>query len=60
MSDVRQPGETPAAGGKKPRERHDRERRQHPDRAKNAPQPTHSGKTMHHPAFRIGEIKHGK
>ena len=30
------------------------------DRSKGAPPPTRSGKTMHHPAFRIGEIKHGK
>jgi hypothetical protein len=25
-----------------------------------APPPTKNGKTMHHPATRIGEIKHGK
>jgi hypothetical protein len=25
-----------------------------------APRTTWSGKTMHHPAFRVGEIKHGK
>jgi len=31
-----------------------------PDRSKGAPPPTRSGKTLHHPAFRIGEIKRGK
>jgi hypothetical protein len=49
-----------AGGGKK--RRHGAERQGWPavDQVKHAPRPTWSGKTMHHPAFRIGEIKHGK
>ena len=61
MSDERQPGGTLPAAGKKHR-RHQRDRSEWPgiDRPGKVPPPTHSGKTMHHPAFRIGEIKHGK
>ncbi len=61
MSDERRPYETPPAGGKRPHGHHDdRGAWPHPDRSGKAPAPVHSGKTMHHPAFRIGEIKHGK
>jgi len=61
MSDERQPNATPPAGGKKPHRHHDdRSEWPRPDRSGKGPPPTHSGKTMHHPAFRIGEIKHGK
>jgi hypothetical protein len=46
--------------GKK-RHRHDADRSAWaPTRAKNSPRPAWKGKTMHHPAFRIGEIKHGR
>lgn len=31
-----------------------------PDRLKGAPPATWSGKTLHHPAFRVGEVKRGK
>jgi hypothetical protein len=61
MSDDRQPGDTAPAGGKKSHRHHtDRSGWPPPDHVKGGPQPTRSGKTMHHPAFRIGEIKHGK
>jgi hypothetical protein len=38
---------------------HRHERRQDPRRSAQPPR-TWTGKTMHHPATRIGEIKHGK
>ncbi len=61
MSDDRQPRGTAPAGGKKPRSHHDgRGEWSHADRSRQSPPPTRSGKTLHHPAFRIGEIKHGK
>jgi hypothetical protein len=44
--------------GSSKRERHQHERRQDPH---GAPAPrSWTSKTMHHPATRIGEIKHGK
>jgi hypothetical protein len=61
MSDEPRTDRTPPAGETKPHRHHDdRGPWPRPDRAKNAPPPTRSGKTLHHPAFRIGEIKHGK
>jgi hypothetical protein len=39
--------------------RHPRERRQDPRAATQAPR-AWTGKTMHHPATRVGEIKHGR
>ena len=61
MSDDSHVHGTPAGGGKK-RHRRGAERSgwPSPEQVKGAPTPTWSGKTMHHPAFRIGEIKHGK
>ena len=46
--------------GAKPRDhRHDHGGRHAPTTTKNPP-PGWNNKTMHHPATRIGEIKHGK
>jgi hypothetical protein len=54
-------GQTTPAKGAKTRHQHGAERTgwPAPDQAKGGP-PPRSGKTMHHPAFRIGEVKHGK
>lgn len=67
MTDDAQGSEKAPAGGKAPTggkkaHRHHDERPgwAPPDKVKGAPPPPRSGKTMHHPAFRIGEIKHGK
>ena len=66
MTDDAQGGDKAPTGGKAPggkkAHRHHAERSgwAPPDKVKGAPQPPRSGKTMHHPAFRIGEIKHGK
>ena len=51
----------PPAGGKTShRRRHRRAGWAPPDAGRDAPKQIRSGKTMHHPAFRIGEIKRGK
>jgi hypothetical protein len=61
MSDVPTPTGTPPGGDSKAHRHHDeRSTWPRPDKAKHAPPPTRSGKTLHHAAFRIGEIKHGK
>jgi hypothetical protein len=61
MSDDSHTDDAPAGGAKKrPRRGSERAGWSPPDHAKGAPRPNWSGKTMHHPAFRIGEIKHGK
>ena len=52
--DRSQKGPAPA---KKPK--HDHETWPHPSRTTSAPR-SWTNKTMHHPATRIGEIKHGK
>lgn len=61
QGEAKAPGGGHPPGGKKAH-RHYAERTgwAPPDKLKGAPQPPRSGKTMHHPAFRIGEIKHGK
>ena len=60
MSDDSGAQKTPPKGAKT-RHRHGQERTgwPAPDQVKGAP-PPRSGKTMHHPAFRIGEVKRGK
>jgi hypothetical protein len=43
------------------RHEHRQERRSHPVPSRTqSPPPSWNDKTMHHPATRIGEIKHGK
>jgi hypothetical protein len=61
QDDERAPGGGKVPGGKKAHRHHtERSSWAPPDKVKGAPQPPRSSKTMHHPAFRIGEIKHGK
>jgi hypothetical protein len=48
-----------ARKGADKRTRHPHERRQDPRGATQAPR-SWTSKTLHHPATRIGEIKHGK
>ncbi|MFA4965743.1 MAG: hypothetical protein WC709_08945 [Thermoleophilia bacterium] len=51
--------ERPAPTPKRPDHRAEHRGWPAPSKIKGPP-PTRSGKTMHHPATRIGEIKHGK
>ena len=60
MNDDAQTHDSPADGRKRHRHGGERSAWPSPDQVKGAKRPTWSGKTMHHPAFRIGEIKHGK
>ncbi len=45
--------------GKRPEHRQERRNWPVPAQGK-SPTPNWNGKTMHHPSFRVGEIKHGK
>jgi hypothetical protein len=45
--------------GKRPEHRKEHQQWPIPDRGK-SPTTHWNSKTMHHPAFRVGEIKHGK
>jgi hypothetical protein len=60
MDDDANKHDSPADGRKRHRHGADRSSWPSPDQIKGTRRPTWSGKTMHHPAFRIGEIKHGK
>jgi hypothetical protein len=60
MDDDAQTHEAPAAGKKRHSHAPDRSTWSPPGQVKKTPRPTWSGKTMHHPAFRVGELKHGK
>jgi len=60
MDDDAQTRDEPVAGKKRHRHAPDHSAWSPPGQLKKSPRPTWSGKTMHHPAFRVGEIKHGK
>jgi hypothetical protein len=60
MNDDAQTHDSPADGRKQHRHGTDSSNWPSPDRVKGSKRPPWSGKTMHHPAFRVGEIKHGK
>jgi hypothetical protein len=56
-TDSDQRGQSP--DGKRPEHREQHRPWPVPTRGK-SPTPAWNSKTMHHPAFRVGEIKHGK